>query len=209
MTTVARASDKDKNSHPAVSAYDQLTRDLVRLAHQVARTGPRKNARAEATILMTDKLTYEHPAPGVKPPLLNESKPAQALTESSSPKRLLARLEAVCASYIKLGPFEVRPGLNHEVPIGRAYQPVKESSISRLQGFIGRDQHSLYIREVPQNQEHGMRPSRNGIWIKQSSESDYRRLLPGEAARIYLDTDVRLGGNGKNGDSAYQLEIKG
>ncbi len=129
-------------------------------------------------------------------------------SEECAPKSLLAKLEQICQGVsIKLGPFEVRPALHQEVPIGRAYQPVQVNSVSRLQGFIGRDEFSLYIREVPENPGLGLRPSKNGIWVRQLDESEFRRLAPGEGARIYADSDVRVGGNGKSGASGLQIDV--
>lgn len=127
---------------------------------------------------------------------------------SNNARKFLAKLGGFCEGvFIKFGPFEVRPGLRQEVPIGRAYQPMPISSVSRLHGFIGRDEHSLYIREVPDQSGLGLKPSKNGIWVKQATETEFRRLEPGQAERIYSDTDVRLGGNGKSGSTGFRLDV--
>lgn len=110
-------------------------------------------------------------------------------------------------SFLRVGPYEVRPALGYEVPLGRGYQPMLSTSISRLAGYLGRDEHSMYIREVPDAPDHGMRPSKNGIWVKQPYDAEFRRLQPGEAERISLDTDIRLGGNGEHGDAGFRIHV--
>jgi hypothetical protein len=118
-----------------------------------------------------------------------------------------ARVLAANGRTLMIGPYEVRPGMNQEVPIGRGYQPLREKSISWLAGFVGRDQFGLVIREVPIDAAHRLRPSSTGIWVKQPGDADYRRLLPGEAVRITRYTDVRIGGNGRCGSSGFQLHV--
>ncbi len=108
---------------------------------------------------------------------------------------------------LKVGPFEVRPAMNHEVPIGRSYQSIPVKSISRLAAYLGRDEYSLYIREVPYLPEAGLSPSKSGVWIRQLGDAGFRRLAPGEAARIGSQSDVRIGGNGQDGESAYRLFV--
>jgi hypothetical protein len=133
----------------------------------------------------------------------------QHSAQENAPQQLLERLQKVCPSvFIRVGPFEVRPGMNQEVPIGRAYQPISASSVSRLQGFIGRDRHSLYIREVQHNPRLGLRPSKNGIWVRQWGAERFYRLAPGEAVRIYSNSEVRVGGNGTEGATGLQIEIQ-
>jgi hypothetical protein len=111
------------------------------------------------------------------------------------------------AQFVKFGPYDVRPAMGHEVPIGRGYQPVPYESISRLAGYIGLDEYSLYIREVPYAPNLGLKPSRNGIWVRQPGERKYRRLEPGQAERITADTEVRVGGDGKDGSTGLLLKI--
>lgn len=121
---------------------------------------------------------------------------------------LLRHLDEINGRFLKIGPFEVRPGLNQEVPLGRGYQPLHERSISRLAGYLGRDEFSLYIREVPDEPEHGLRPSSTGIWIRDPGEETFRRLNPGEAARINKETDIRIGGNGRTGESGFRIYVE-
>lgn len=120
---------------------------------------------------------------------------------------LVESISEVNGRSLKVGPFEVRPGLNQEVPLGRLYQPVQETSISRLAGYLGRDEYSLYIREVPDDADNGLRPSKTGIWVRDAGEESYRRLEPGEAVRINKETDLRMGGNGKDGSSGLQVFV--
>jgi hypothetical protein len=108
---------------------------------------------------------------------------------------------------LMFGPYEVRPGLNQEVRLGRDYQPLDQPSISRLCGFLGRDEFSLIIRESAHDPERGLRPSRNGIWIKQPGEHQFRRLLPGEAVRITRYSEIRIGGNGRDAESGYPVHV--
>lgn len=108
---------------------------------------------------------------------------------------------------LMVGPYEVRPGLNSEVPIGRAYQPLREKAISRLAGYLGRDEFGLVIREVPNDPVRGLRPSTTGIWVKQPGDNDYRRLAPGEATRITRYSDVRLGGDGISGATGFRVYV--
>lgn len=109
--------------------------------------------------------------------------------------------------YVQVGPFEVRPSVGRELPIGRNYQQLPVSSISRLAGYVGRDDYGLYIREVPEMPEYGLQPSRNGIWVKQPADEYFRRLAPGEAERVTKDSVVRLGGNGADPDKGYPVVI--
>lgn len=134
---------------------------------------------------------------------------AHVPNDGTAPKDFLSKLDSLIGDglFVKFGPFEVKPGMNQEVPIGRAYQPMAIGSVSRLQGFVGRDEYSLYIREVPLNPELGLRPSKNGIWVKLAGEEYFRRLEPGEAVRIYSDSEVRVGGNGKNGLSGLPIDV--
>ncbi len=114
--------------------------------------------------------------------------------------------DSECRS-LKIGPFEVRPAMNHEVPLGRSYQSIPVKSISRLAAYLGRDEHSLYIREVPDHPQAGLCPSKSGVWLRQPGNLAFRRLAPGEAARIGRQSDVRIGGNGLDGESAYRLFV--
>lgn len=109
--------------------------------------------------------------------------------------------------YVQVGPFEVRPSVGRELPIGRNYQNLNITSISRLAGYVGRDEHGLYVREVPEMPEYGLHPSRNGIWVKQPDEDAFRRLAPGEAARVTKESVVRLGGNGSDPEKGYPVVV--
>lgn len=108
---------------------------------------------------------------------------------------------------LMVGPCEVRPGLNQAVPLGRAYQPIAEKSVSRLAAFLCRDEYGLVIREVPEAPEHGLRPSTTGVWVKEPGDADFRRLAPGEAVRITRQTEIRLGGNGRTGASGLPVFV--
>lgn len=119
----------------------------------------------------------------------------------------VSQIPRIVGRSIMIGPFEVRPGMRQEVPIGRAYQPVPEDSISRLAGFVGRDEYGIYIREVPDKPERGLRPSKAGIWVKQPNENAFRRLQAGQPERLSPQTDVRIGGNGRTGTSAYRIYV--
>jgi hypothetical protein len=118
-----------------------------------------------------------------------------------------ARVLAANGRTLMVGPYEVRPGLNQEVPIGRAYQPMRENSISRLAGYLKRDEFGLTIREVQDDPVNGFRPSRTGIWVKQPGDAEFRRLVPGEGTRITRYSDVRIGGDGKDGATGLQVLV--
>lgn len=118
--------------------------------------------------------------------------------------RLIGKLPG---RFVTFGPFQILPAVGSEVPIGRDFQPVPYESISRLHGYIGLDEYSFYVREVPDIPHLGLRPSRYGIWIRQPDEDDFHRLLPGHAMRITADTDVRIGGNGVDAQTGVPLKV--
>jgi hypothetical protein len=137
---------------------------------------------------------------------------------SLAPTHLLDSLRSVAVSAerppahqpgrnVRLGSHYIAPKIGQEVPFGRNYQAIPFNSISRLAGYIGLDEYSLYIREVLDAPEFGLRPSRNGIWVRQPHEKDYRRLAPGQAERINPDTYIRVGGNGVNPSSGMPVIV--
>jgi hypothetical protein len=147
--------------------------------------------------------TQNAPDPFTYHPEVHEPKlDARSMVMQSRPS-----IPGISGRSLKVGPFEVRPALNQEVPIGRGYQPVPVNSMSRLAAYLGRDEYSLYIREVMEDPANGLRPSKNGVWVRDAGDNQYRRLAPGEAARINADTEVRLGGNGKDGHTGYRVHV--
>jgi hypothetical protein len=132
------------------------------------------------------------------------TEPAPSTQTGTVRQNSVSHLPGQC---VRFGPHEIRPACGHEMPFGRDYQPIPYNSVSRLAGYIGLDEHSLYIREVPDAPEYGLRPSRNGIWVRQPHEKEYRRLAPGEAERINTDTYIRVGGNGVSADSGLPVVV--
>jgi hypothetical protein len=108
---------------------------------------------------------------------------------------------------VLFGPYEIRPACGFEIPFGRDYHCIPHKSVSRLAGYIGLDEYSLYIREVPQEPALGLRPSRNGIWLREYGDESYKRLAPGEAARISTETEIRVGGNGIDAETGMLVQV--
>jgi hypothetical protein len=154
--------------------------DLYLSDQAPARTTAASNASASAPASVSHRYVEEEPA-------------------STTP-----RLPGV---FVRFGPYEIRPACGYELPFGRDYQPIPYNSVSRLAGYIGLDEHSLYIREVPDAPEYGLRPSRNGVWVRQPNEKAYRRLASGEAERISPETYIRVGGNGIDADSGLPVVV--
>lgn len=132
-----------------------------------------------------------------------EQHPTHEPSELHAPNSI-ARLPG---QFVKIGPFELRPTVGFELPFGRDYQEIPYASVSRLNGYVGLDEFSFYIREVPDSPGTGLRPSRNGIWVKQPHEAEFRRLNPGQAERVSPETSIRVGGNGVEAETGLPVEV--
>ncbi|HEY9790165.1 MAG TPA: hypothetical protein V6D22_07195 [Candidatus Obscuribacterales bacterium] len=183
--------------------------------HAAAPGDARKAIEAEAAAVeawITDsvrsfKRSYTAPAatPRIDRPLVQNSQPAQ--TSHRPVQQTAPRLPHLPGQFVKFGPYELRPAYGYELAFGRDYQPLPHTSISRLAGFVGIDEYSLYIREVPDDPQSGLRPSRNGIWVKQPTDLAFRRLQPGEAERITPETLIRVGGDGQQAETGLAVEV--
>jgi hypothetical protein len=154
------------------------------------------------------KRSYTAPAAThnrIEPPLAQNHQPSQPTNQPV--QQSAPRLPHLPGQFVKFGPYELRPAYGYELAFGRDYQPLPHTSISRLAGFVGIDEYSLYIREVPDDPHSGLRPSRNGVWVKQPTDNDFRRLKPGEAERITPETEIRVGGDGLKAETGLPVEV--